>query len=168
MRLKAEYDDRIEIDIIGMTGRKDLPPGLNRIGPPISATRSYPGFVQWLTTAQPGWHIGLAPLLDTPFNRCKSALKSIDYAALGLAVLASDMAVYRGSLADGTAGQLVGNTAAAWYAGIDRLMRDPQARRALADRAHAAFLAQASLASQGPAWRDAWTHLLRQRRADAA
>jgi glycosyltransferase involved in cell wall biosynthesis len=167
-RLKAEYGDRIEIDIVGMTGRHELPAGLHRIGMPVSAARSYPGFVQWLTSVQPGWHIGLAPLLDTAFNRSKSALKAIDYAALGLVVLASDMPVYHGSIADGAAGQLVANTTGAWYAAIDRLMRDPDARWAIGNQSRAAFLAQASLSSQGSAWRHAWTNLLRHRHDHAA
>jgi glycosyltransferase involved in cell wall biosynthesis len=167
-RLKVEYDDRIEIEVVGMTGRHDLPPSLKRIGTPISAVRSYPGFVQWLSSAQPGWHIGLAPLLDTEFNRCKSALKGIDYAALGLVVLASDMPVYRGSIADGVAGHLVANTTDAWYAAIDRFMRDPDARRAVAERSRAAFLAQASLATQGTGWRNAWMNVLKDRHDHAA
>jgi glycosyltransferase involved in cell wall biosynthesis len=167
-RLKVEYDDRIEIEVVGMTGRHDLPPSLRRIGTPISAVRSYPGFVQWLSSAQPGWHIGLAPLLDTEFNRCKSALKGIDYAALGLVVLASDMPVYRGSIADGVAGHLVANTTDAWYAAIDRFMRDPDARRAAGQRSRAAFLAQASLATQGTGWRNAWMNVLKDRHENAA
>jgi GT2 family glycosyltransferase/glycosyltransferase involved in cell wall biosynthesis len=167
-RLKAEYGERIEIDIIGMSGRGDLPAGLNRMSTTVNAMRSYPGFVQWLTTVQPGWHIGLAPLLDTEFNRCKSALKAIDYAALGLVVLASDMPVYRGSVADGPAGHLVANTEAAWYAAIDRLVRDPNARRTIANQSRAAFLTQASLASHGQAWRTAWTDLLKSRHDHAA
>jgi GT2 family glycosyltransferase/glycosyltransferase involved in cell wall biosynthesis len=167
-RLKAEYKDRVEIDVIGVTGRHDLPPSVNRIGPPASASRSYPGFVQWLTSVQPGWHIGLAPLLDTPFNRCKSPLKAMDYAALGLAVLASDTPVYRGSVADGPAGRLVANSAAAWYAELDRLVRDPAARWAIANRSRAAFLAHASLASQGQSRRDAWIQHLKPRHDHAA
>ncbi len=167
-RLKVEYSDRIEIEVIGMTGRYDLPPSLKRIGMPISAVRSYPGFVQWLSSAQPGWHIGLAPLLDTEFNRCKSALKCLDYAALGLVVLASDMPVYRGTIADGVAGHLVANTTAAWYAAIDRFMRDPDARRAVAERSRTAFLAQASLSSEGSGWRNALVNVLKDRHDHAA
>jgi GT2 family glycosyltransferase len=147
-RLKTEYDDRIAIDIVGMTLRNDLPPGLHRIGMPRSATRSYPGFVNWLRSAEPPWHIGLAPLLDTPFNLCKSPIKAMDYAALGLVVLASDTPVYRGSLADGPAGQLVPNDPAAWYAALNRLLRNPEERRTIAARSRDAFLDRASIASQ--------------------
>ena len=57
-------------------------------------------------------------------------LKTLDYAALGMAVLASDVAVYRGSLADGPGGMLVPNQAAAWHDALSRLVRD----RALRDR----------------------------------
>jgi GT2 family glycosyltransferase/glycosyltransferase involved in cell wall biosynthesis len=167
-RLKTEFGDRVAIDILGMTSRSDLPAGLNRMNVPVSAFRSYPGFVQWLSSVQPGWHIGLAPLLDTPFNLCKSSLKAMDYAALGVAVLASDTPVYRGSLADGPAGLLVANNAATWYAALDRLVRDPPARWAMANRSRAAFLAQATLASHGSAWRNACMDLLKVRRDHAA
>ena len=167
-RLKAEYDDRVVIDIVGMTSRTDLAFGLNRIGLPANATRSYPGFVNWLTAADPPWHIGLAPLLDTPFNLCKSPIKAMDYAALGLVVLASDTPVYRGSIADGPAGQLVPNNPDAWYAALTWLLRNPDARRAIANRSRRAFLAQASLASQTPQRRQAWSRLLGAGKADAA
>lgn len=167
-RLKAEYDDRIVIDIVGMTTRNDLASGLNRISPPPSAMRSYPGFVHWLTSAVPPWHIGLAPLLNTPFNLCKSPIKAMDYAAMGLVVLASDTPVYRGSIADGPAGQLVANTAAAWYAALNGLLRNWDQRRMIAARSRDAFLAQASLASQAMLRHAALTRLLAVRKTHAA
>ena len=37
LRLKAEYGDRIVIDILGMTGRRSCRPDLNRIGPSTNA-----------------------------------------------------------------------------------------------------------------------------------
>ena len=79
-----------------------------------------------------GWDIGLAPLADTAFNRCKSAIKTLDYAALGLAVVASDVAAYRGSLADGPGGMLAANRPDAWFAALSRLVRDAELRRGLA------------------------------------
>ena len=168
LRLKAEYGDRVAIDIVGMTNRNDLPPALNRIGPPANAWRSYAGFVNWLTSVNPPWHIGLAPLLDTPFNLSKSPIKAMDYAALGLVVLASDTPVYRGSLADGPAGQLVPNTAAAWYSALTWLVRNPDLRRSIAARTRPAFLAQASLSSQANARHHALSRLAGIRKTHAA
>lgn len=147
LRLKAEYQDMVVIDVLGMTGQA-LPDGLNRIGPSIHGRRSYPAFVDWLCSVHPGWHIGLAPLLDTPFNRCKSSLKALDYAALGTAVLASDVPVYQGSLADGVTGELVPNDPYAWYARLDWLMRHQADRRRLTHGVREAFLANGTLAGQ--------------------
>jgi GT2 family glycosyltransferase/glycosyltransferase involved in cell wall biosynthesis len=159
-RLKREYRDRIVIDIIGMTNQDSLADGLTRIGPPAQAGRSYPGFVDWLVTAQPRWHIGLVPLLDTAFNRSKSSIKTMDYAAMGLMVLASDVPVYQGSLADGPAGQLVANTPNAWYAALDWFIRDQAARRSAAAGARAAFLSTATLASHADQRHAVWADLL--------
>jgi hypothetical protein len=167
-RLKQEFGSRVSIDILGMTGKNELAPGLNRIGPPIHANRSYPGFVHWLSSVQPSWHIGLAPLLDTPFNRCKSPIKAMDYAAMGMVVLASDMAVYQGSIADGPAGRLVANQHQAWYATLAWMLRDQDLRRSIADRARDGFLRQATLADQAGFRRDALLRVLARRRADTA
>ena len=114
------------------------------------------------------WHIGLAPLLDTPFNLCKSPIKAMDYAALGLVVLASDTPVYRGSIADGPAGQLVPNSPAAWYAALNWLLRNRDERRTIATRSRDAFLAQASLASQAEIRRAALSRLPADRENHAA
>jgi hypothetical protein len=159
-RLKADYGDRIVIDILGMTRTRQLSPGLNRIGPSPHATRSYPGFVDWLNRRQPAWHIGLAPLLDTPFNGCKSPIKAMEYAAIGLVTLASDVPAYRGSIADGPGGQLVSNDPIAWGAALDWLIRDQAFRRDSAERARRAFAAHGTLLSAAAKRLAAWKSLL--------
>lgn len=167
-RLKADYGERIRIDILGMTNEHELPPGFNRIGPSPHATRSYPGFVQWLTSVQPGWDIGLAPLIDSPFTRCKSPIKAFDYAALGMVVLASDTPVYRGSIADGPAGRLVPNDPAAWYGALDWLVRNRVLRQSMGDRAREAFLRHGTLSGQGSIRREALTRSLNLEPAETA
>jgi hypothetical protein len=168
VRLKDEFGDRIVIDILGMTSRGDLPVGFNRIGPPFRAFRSYPGFVHWLTSVMPRWHIGLAPLLDTSFNRCKSSVKAMDYAAMGMFTVASDMAVYRDSIADGPAGTLVANDPLAWYAELSRRLRNRDWLLSAATQTRQAFLEQASLASHVKLRRAAWRRALATKRTDAA
>jgi glycosyltransferase involved in cell wall biosynthesis len=153
---------------IGMTVSAEPLPGINRMGVPQHAGQSYPGFVDWLTSVQPGWHIGLSPLRESAFNRSKSAIKAMDYAALGLAVLASDMPVYRGSVADGPAGQLVANNSQSWYAALAWLVRNRDLRVSLAAGARQAFLASCSLAVQAEARRAAWMALLGKRRIETA
>lgn len=51
--------------------------------------------------------IGIAPLAPNAFNRSKSALKALEYAALGIPVVASDMEPYRDFVADGVTGYLI-------------------------------------------------------------
>lgn len=92
----------------------------------------------------------------------------MDYAALGLAVVASDTPVYRGSIADGPAGQLVPNSSAAWYSALTRLLRNRDLRRRVMAGSRDAFVEQSSLASQADVRRNALSHLLTVRKTHAA
>lgn len=51
--------------------------------------------------------IGIAPLADTVFNRSKSAIKALEYGALGIPVVASDVGPYRDYVIDGKTGYLI-------------------------------------------------------------
>ncbi|HUB49848.1 MAG TPA: glycosyltransferase [Acetobacteraceae bacterium] len=159
-RLHETFEGRVTIDVLGVSTRADLPDWARRPTVPPGTTATYPGFVNWITQ-QEGWDIGLAPLADTAFNRCKSAIKTLDYAALGLAVVASDVAPYRGSLADGPGGMLLPNRPEAWFAALSRLVRDAELRRGLARGAAAAFAADGTLARQAEARRAAWLAAVR-------
>ena len=66
-RLKLVFGEHVSVDLLGVSSRSDLPPWVNRIGMPVNATVSYPGFVNWITRQH--WDIAIAPLTDTPFNR---------------------------------------------------------------------------------------------------
>jgi GT2 family glycosyltransferase/glycosyltransferase involved in cell wall biosynthesis len=154
-RLVEAFGGRVRIDMLGFSSRPKLPAWVRRLGMPPTASASYPGFVNWIVH-QPAWDIGLVPLADRPFNRCKSSLKTLDYAALGLALLASDVAVYRGSVADGAGGMLVPNTEDAWYLALCRLVRDTDLRRRLGQGAWDGYLAAGTLAARLGDWRAGW------------
>lgn len=55
-------------------------------------------------------HVGLAPLADDHFNRSKSYVKALEYAALGIPVIASDVGPYRDFVQHGVTGFLVKNS----------------------------------------------------------
>jgi hypothetical protein len=160
-RVKAAFGEHVSMDLLGVSGRRDLPTWVNRVSMPVHATSSYPGFVDWITRQH--WDIGIAPLADTPFNRCKSAIKALDYAALGLPVLASDRAVYRGTLADGRGGWLLPDDADVWFAALVRLIRDASLRSHLGEAGRAAFHT-GTLAAQAADRRAAWLALPRSLR----
>jgi glycosyltransferase involved in cell wall biosynthesis len=53
------------------------------------------------------FHVGLAPLRPSVFNRSKSAVKTLEYAALGIPAVASNTGPYPGFVEDGVTGLLV-------------------------------------------------------------
>lgn len=150
-RLQTAFGARVAIDIIGVTPF-ELPGWLNRIAVPNVATRGYPAFVNWLSQENK-WHIGLAPLADTIFNRGKSAIKAMDYAALGLPTVGSDIGVYDSVINHGGNGLLVANREVDWFAALAGLVRDPGRRRNMALQARATFNARFTLAAQAAARR---------------
>jgi glycosyltransferase involved in cell wall biosynthesis len=56
-----------------------------------------------------GFDIGIAPLNDTPFNRCKSDLKFLEYSALEIPCVASAVTPYLTSIVQGETGFLAKN-----------------------------------------------------------
>lgn len=71
--------------------------------------------------------IGLAPLTGTHFDESKSAIKAIEYAALGIPVLASDVDAYRGFVTDGYNGYLC-KRKGDWGRRLEELIMDDAAR----------------------------------------
>lgn len=78
--------------------------------------------------------IGLAPLADTPFNTCKSHIRVLEYAALGIPTVASNCPAYRDFVIDGTTGFLVNNEDE-WRDRLDLLINEPDARAELGAKA---------------------------------
>ncbi len=79
--------------------------------------------------AELDFDIGVCPLLDTRFNRCRSAVKFYQYAGAGTLTCASDAPAYRGECA-----QLVENSREAWYHALRRFASDPALREAELER----------------------------------
>jgi hypothetical protein len=76
--------------------------------------------------------IGIAPLVDNPFNRARSNVKLKEYGAGGAAWLASPVAPYAG-LGEREGGMLVRDDG--WFDALERLIHHPWRRRRLARRA---------------------------------
>jgi O-antigen biosynthesis protein len=92
-QLHAERGGTFDLSVIGVDPDLAPAPWLTRLAPPADAV-SYPRFVRWLRGQGP-FDLGLAPLADNAFNRCKSDIKALDYAALGILPLVSDGPAYR-------------------------------------------------------------------------
>ncbi|NSL24027.1 glycosyltransferase [Agrobacterium tumefaciens] len=82
--------------------------------------KEYDVFVPWLRQQAGRCDFAIAPLQDIKFNDGKSPLKVLDYAALGLPILASDVSVYEEVSQSVPEINLVGNTIAKWKAALNR------------------------------------------------
>ena len=125
-RLKSEFSERIEINLIGIAPDIGNEKWYNTITPPNGIGAGYPGFVNWICKL-PTFDIGIAPLTDNEFNRCKSAIKFQDYSVLGLATVASDINGYA-LIRNGENGFRVNNTEEAWYEALKTLIDDSTLR----------------------------------------
>lgn len=78
--------------------------------------------------------VGLCPLLDTPFNRCKSRVKAYEYALAGCAVAGSPL-LY-GELLTGR-GAIVGEHPSSWLIAIGILLANRELRSSAASELRA-------------------------------
>jgi len=124
-RLRKEHG--AALFIVGITS-SDPPPGVVALTPP---NRRYDHFIQWFKSISRFFDIAIAPLTDAPFNRSKSALKFMEYAALGLPVVASDVEPYARVVRDGVDGLLVEADEDGWVEAVASLIRDPALRKRL-------------------------------------
>ena len=80
-------------------------------------------------------HIGLAPLLNTPFNQGKSFIKFLDIAAMGGVGIYSNRYPYTEVVRHEVNGLLVEDSPQAWQAAIEQLLNDPVATATMAQQA---------------------------------
>lgn len=101
---------------------------LNYFGSRISHHKGVPDYDRFLAAlGDLGWWVGIAPLEDTPFNRCKADTKWVEYTFAGLATVASNLPVYQQACADGAG--LLASSEAEWYAALRRLILDRHFRQ---------------------------------------
>lgn len=105
--------------------------------------------------ARGGFDVGLAPLPDAPFYRCKSNNKYREYGAAGVAGIYSDMPVYNTSVVHERTGLLVGNTPEQWVAAMIRLVDDRRLRERIRSEALQHVRANYNQAKTAAVWMDA-------------
>ena len=74
------------------------------------------------------WDIGLAPMPDSKFHKCKYFNKYVEYASFGIAGIYSDVIPYRHGIRNEENGLLVKNTEEDWFNAVCRLIDDEALR----------------------------------------
>jgi glycosyltransferase involved in cell wall biosynthesis len=107
--------------------------------------------------------IGCCPLADTAFNRAKTFIKAMEYAAGGAAVVASPT-VYGQLITHGRDGFLC-ETAGEWEAALARLVTSANVRRGMARRLAVKVEREHALEKTVLRWPVAWTRIVEAFRA---
>jgi glycosyltransferase involved in cell wall biosynthesis len=103
--------------------------------------------------------IGCCPLADTPFNRAKTYIKALEYAASGAAVVASPT-VYGQLLQHGKDGYIC-RTADEWEEALAALITSANRRKRLAYALLQKVMGHHSLAGNVWRWPAAWAEIIR-------
>jgi GT2 family glycosyltransferase/glycosyltransferase involved in cell wall biosynthesis len=155
--LKAEFGERVMLDIIGITPDQHQRDWFNVIQVPGICGHSYPLFVEWLRQEN-RWDFAVAPLVDNAFNRCKSYIKYLDYGALGLPGVFPAIGVFENVVRQGKTGYCV-EDAGGWYNAMRLLITNKKLRRELGHAAKFDVESNHTLGVQGAVHRELWTQI---------
>ncbi len=104
---------------------------------------SLAAYYEFLTTLD----IGLAPLLPSEYNRCRSDVKFLEYASRGVPGIYADLEPYRATVEPGKTGLLYRNPAE-FVQALDCLASDAALRRSIREQAYAYVRQHRLLADQ--------------------
>jgi glycosyltransferase involved in cell wall biosynthesis len=104
--------------------------------------------------------LGIAPLDLTLFNQAKTALKGLEYSALGIPFVASDTGEYRWLHAQGIGVRPVRSKARSWRRALGEFMRRPDLRAALGQSARQIVRQSLTIRSNAWRWLEVWTDLV--------
>ena len=129
-----------------------VPPRLSALNNQISCIppiKNYNLFIEILASRR--WHVGLAPLLRSRFNHCKSVNKWIEYTCCGAITVASAGTIYDHVCADGAG--LLASTSCEWKQLLIQALTSQEYRETLIKNArNKVFLGYSRASNTG--WQD--------------
>jgi glycosyltransferase involved in cell wall biosynthesis len=149
-----KYRGEVELELAGVTKQERVRQALAGLPVrflPIPTSDLYLDYVAWAVDHL-RWDFGIAPLADTPANRCKSDIKFLDYAFLGIPGIFSRCEAYRDTVEHERTGLLCGPDPEEWQRALERLVEDSVLRSRLALAAHDAARPARSLALRAADW----------------
>jgi len=136
------YAERVAIRLMGCTTERLV--RHPRVAT-IEHVTSYEAYARAMQRS--GMDIGLAPLVPSEFNVCKSNIKWLEYAACGVAGVFQDLAPYTTCVAPSATGLFAGTSAVQWRDQIEYLLENPRERLKIAALARQEVLGRYALST---------------------
>lgn len=149
MKLKDNYD--FDFQIIGGFD-EDIASECYDIVELPDNSNDFEVFMKWLSK-NAKWDIGIAPLEDSFFNKGKSELKYIEFTALGIPGVYSDVEVYNSVIKDGYNGFLAISDED-WFNKIELLIKDVTLRKEILSNATKDIIENYSIENRAKQWKD--------------
>lgn len=128
LKLHEMFGKRIRIKFWAIAPPEELR-GLSGVSWHPLVVQNYHAFAQIMSEQE--CDIFVAPLVDNPFNRCKSAIKFLETTALGRPAVYSNLPPYSEIVNDGITGMLA-KTADEWLQKLIALIEQPELRATIA------------------------------------
>lgn len=152
LRLLKRYPDHLRLHIWGVE-----PPPLIKDHPQVSWTpllmKNYPEFAAYFSKQR--CDIFIAPLVNSFFNECKSAIKYFEYSILGVPGVYSRIAPYERVITHGVDGMLAG-TEHEWQSQLASLIEDEKYRQEMAANAQKNVLENWRFSQHAQQWVEAY------------
>jgi len=149
-RVSNQFGDRVAFHFLGVSPPDALTQLPQVKSQPIE-TLDYAVFAAKFL--QQRYDIALAPLLDSPFNRGKSAVKYLEYTTQGSVGIYSMVGPYEDVICDGETG-LLANDQANWETQLCRLIEDAELRRQISEQAQVDVRQNWLLSEHAYRWRE--------------
>jgi glycosyltransferase involved in cell wall biosynthesis len=163
LRVLARYGDTVRLQFWGGPPPAELARHPQVAWTPLDLP-SYAAFAEFFQGQ--AFDIGLAPLRDRPFNRCKSHIKFLEYSALGVPGVYSRLTPYTGIVSHGQNGLLAGSPEE-WEAALVELIDTPARRAQLAQAASATVAGSWRLSARAREWLAVYARFLEPGRPPA-
>ena len=131
LHIAQRYGEKVAFRFVGMEPPQDLIKNAETSWEPVS-TMDYAQFAIELHAEE--FDIVLAPLADNAFNRAKSSIKFLEYSAIGVPGVFSNLPPYADLITDGQEGFLA-TTVDEWAARLSELIDKPDLRLRIVQKA---------------------------------
>ena len=127
-QIVEKYKDSIDIEFMGAK-----PNFVDKLGlKHLPYQDGYDAYTAYM--AKCNWDIGLAPMPDSKFHRCKYFNKYVEYASFGIAGIYSNLEPYTYGIKNNENGLLVNNTTKDWVDAISKLIDDNELRNKISNQ----------------------------------